>query len=144
MAGPGNPGWQRDLSVSFHHIGDVQQARGKLARALTSYQALPAIAERLAKANPSNADWQRDLAMSYGRVALIEMRQGVGDDALKRFRQGRAIIGQLIRRSPDNTTLPKDLTWFDRQMNAHKQLIAKLNASATGKLPLKFLSFFVA
>jgi len=61
-ADPGNAGWQRDLSVSQDRIGDVQQAQGDLAAALTSHQAALAIAERLAKADPGNAGWQRDLS----------------------------------------------------------------------------------
>ena len=56
-ADPGNAGWQRDLSVSHERIGEVQQAQGDLAAALTSYQASLAIAERLAKADPGNAGW---------------------------------------------------------------------------------------
>jgi hypothetical protein len=34
---PGNAGWQRDLSVSFGKIGDVQKEQGDLAGALKSY-----------------------------------------------------------------------------------------------------------
>jgi tetratricopeptide (TPR) repeat protein len=118
-ADPGNAGWQRDLSVSHDNIGDVQQAQGNLAAALTSYQASLAIRYRLAKADPGNAGWQRDLALSYSRVALIEKRQGGRDDALKAFRQGRDIIAQLMRRSPDNVTFPKaverlELSWLYR------------------------------
>jgi hypothetical protein len=63
-ADPGNAEWQRDLSVSHDNIGDVQQAQGDLAAALSSYQA-----------DPGNAGWQRDLALTYGRVASIEIRQ---------------------------------------------------------------------
>jgi hypothetical protein len=33
---PGNAGWQRDLSVSYNKVGDVQRARGDLAGALKS------------------------------------------------------------------------------------------------------------
>jgi hypothetical protein len=51
----GNAGWQRDLLVSHDRIGDVQQAQGGLAAALTSYQASLAIRERLAQADPGNA-----------------------------------------------------------------------------------------
>ena len=53
---PGNAGWQRDLSVSYDSIGDVQVAQGNLGAALTSYQAGLAITDRLAKSDPGNAD----------------------------------------------------------------------------------------
>ena len=65
---PSNAGWQRDLSVSYINVGDVQKAQGDLAGALKSYRDNLAIAERLAKSDPTNAGWQRDLALSYGRI----------------------------------------------------------------------------
>ena len=45
---PSNTGWQRDLSVSHEKIGNVRVARGELADALAAYEAVRAIAERLA------------------------------------------------------------------------------------------------
>ena len=56
-------GNDRDLSVSYNRIGDVQVAQGDLAGALTSYRDSLAIAERLAKSDPGNAGWQRDLSV---------------------------------------------------------------------------------
>ena len=35
---PGNADWQRDLSVSYEKVGDVQVAQGDLAGALKSYR----------------------------------------------------------------------------------------------------------
>ena len=65
---PGNAGWQRDLSVSYEKVGNVQVAQGNLPAALTSYQAGLAIRERLAKSDPGNAGWQRDLSVLYREV----------------------------------------------------------------------------
>ena len=56
---PGNAGWQRDLSVSYTKIGDVQVAQGDLAGALKSYKDGLGIADRLATSDPGNAGWQR-------------------------------------------------------------------------------------
>jgi hypothetical protein len=58
---PKNTGWQRDLSVSYERIGDVQVAQGNLAAALQSYRDNLAIRDRLAKAYPNTAGWLRDL-----------------------------------------------------------------------------------
>jgi eukaryotic-like serine/threonine-protein kinase len=77
---------QGDLSFSHQRIGDVQRAQGDLSAALTSYQVLLAIAERLAEADPGNAWWQRDLALSYGRVAIVEAQQGARENALGALR----------------------------------------------------------
>jgi tetratricopeptide (TPR) repeat protein len=109
-------GDERGLSVSHNRIGEVQQAQGDLAAALTSYRASHAIAERLAKTDPGNAGWQRDLALSYGRLAIIEARQGTRDSALSAFRQGRGIIVRLSEQSPRSLTLKNDLAWFDREI----------------------------
>ncbi len=65
----GNAGWQRNLSVSYDRVGDVQVAQGDLAAALASYEASLAIAERLAASDPGNAGWQWNLYVSYWRIA---------------------------------------------------------------------------
>ena len=43
---PGNAGWQRDLSVSYEIVGNVQMDQGDLAGALKSYRDGFAITER--------------------------------------------------------------------------------------------------
>ena len=75
-ADPGNAGWQRDLSVSYEKIGDVQVAQGDLAGALKSYRDSLAIADRLAKSDPGNAGWQRDLSVSYDKIGDVQVAQG--------------------------------------------------------------------
>ncbi len=73
---PGNAGWQRDLSVSFNKIGDVQSAQGDLGGALEAYQASLAIRQKLAAQDPGNAEWQRDLIVSHWKLAdLAEQRR---------------------------------------------------------------------
>jgi eukaryotic-like serine/threonine-protein kinase len=68
---PSNAGWQRDLSVSYEKVGDVQLAQGELAGALQSYRGSLMIRERLARFDPGNAAWQRDLAVSYSKLATV-------------------------------------------------------------------------
>ena len=55
-------GWQRELSVSYEKVGDVQMSQGDPKAALKSYSDSLAIAERLAASDPGNAGWQRDLS----------------------------------------------------------------------------------
>ena len=62
---PDNAGWQRDLSVSFNKVGDVQVAQGDLPAALKSFRDSLAIRDRLSKSDPDNAGWQRDLSVSF-------------------------------------------------------------------------------
>ena len=68
-------GWQRDLSVSFEKVGDVQVAQGDLAGALKSYRDSLAIMKRLAKSDPGNAGWQRDLSVSFETSATCRSRR---------------------------------------------------------------------
>ncbi len=84
--GPGNAGWQRDLSVSHNKIGDVQVAQGDLPAALTSFQASLASVERLAEADPGNAGWQRDLSVSHDRIGDVQVAQGDLPAALTSYR----------------------------------------------------------
>ena len=82
---PSNTEWQRDLSVSFNKIGDVQRARGNLDAALKAYQDSLAIAEKLAAQDPSNTEWQRDLSVSFNKIGDVQSARGNLDAALKAY-----------------------------------------------------------
>ena len=90
-ANPDSTSLQRDLSVSYNKVGDVQVAQGDLAGALKSYRDSLAIRERLAQSDPGNARWQRDLSVSYEKVGDVQMAQGDLAGALKSYRDGLAI-----------------------------------------------------
>jgi tetratricopeptide (TPR) repeat protein len=64
-------GDDRDRSVAYVELGDVQVAQGDAAAALVSYRQSLAIRETLAKADPSSAALQRDLWVSYWNLALL-------------------------------------------------------------------------
>jgi tetratricopeptide (TPR) repeat protein len=106
---PGNAGWQRDLSISYERIGDVQVAQGNLADALRSFRDGLAIIERLAQSDTGNADWQRDLSVSYVKIGDVQVAQGNLVDALKSFRDGLAISERLARSDPGNADWQRDL-----------------------------------
>ena len=106
---PGNAGWQRDLSVSHDRIGDVQQAQGDLAAALTSYQASHDIFERLAKADPGNAGWQRDLSVSHNKIGDVQRAQGDLAAARTSYQASLAIAERLAKADPGNAGWQRDL-----------------------------------
>ena len=83
-----NAGWQRDLSVSYGKVGDVEVAQGQLAQALESYRAEFAINDRLAKSDPSNAGWQRELSVAYQNIGNVEVAQGDLAQALEVLSSG--------------------------------------------------------
>ena len=68
---PGNSQWQRDLSVSHNMIGNIEQAQGNLAAALTSFKAGMAMRRKLTAADPSNSEWQRDLSVSHDGALYV-------------------------------------------------------------------------
>ncbi|MGP0093251.1 MAG: hypothetical protein ACLPKB_25400 [Xanthobacteraceae bacterium] len=98
-----NAGWQRDLSVSYNKVGDVQVAQGNLPEALKSFRDSLAIRDRLAQADPNNAGWQRDLAVSNERLGDIYAAQSQGGEAKSAFERALAIYTELLAEYPDNT-----------------------------------------
>jgi tetratricopeptide (TPR) repeat protein len=84
---PENTGWQRDLSVSYAKVGDVQVADGQFAEAAQSYQQSLSILESLIKREPENAQWQEDLVLTYDRIGETAQRQQQWDAAAKAFGQ---------------------------------------------------------
>ena len=105
---PGNAGWQRDLSVSYENVGDVQVAQGDLAGALKSYRDDIAIAERLAQSDPGNAGWQRDLSVSYNKIGDVQVEQGLIGSAIYRCRS-LAIRESLAAADRSNSQWRNDL-----------------------------------
>ena len=106
---PRNTQWQRDLSVSYDRIGDVQAALGDSAAALKSFQAGLAIAEGLAAGDPRNTQWQRDLSVSYNKIGNVQAAQGDSAAALKSFQAGLAIAERLAAGDPRNTQWQRDV-----------------------------------
>ena len=52
-------------------MGSIQEAQGKLADALQSYQADLELDERLAKSDSTNADWKHSLANTYAHIGFV-------------------------------------------------------------------------
>jgi tetratricopeptide (TPR) repeat protein len=103
-------GDERDLSVSFNKIGDVQVAQGDLAGALKSYRDSLAIRERLAKSDPANAEWQRDLSVSFNNIGNVQVAQGDLAGALKSYSDDLAIAERLAKSDPANAEWQRDLS----------------------------------
>jgi tetratricopeptide (TPR) repeat protein len=72
-AEPDRADYQRDLSVSYERLGDLQRALGHGEQALELFTQSLEIAQRLAGAEPDRADYQRDLSISYNRLATSAM-----------------------------------------------------------------------
>jgi tetratricopeptide (TPR) repeat protein len=122
-------GDERDVSVSYDRIGDVQVAQGDLTAALKSYQDSLGIAERLAASDPGNAGWQRslgtaerlaasdpgnagwqrDVSVSYNKIGDVQVAQG-------------DLTAALMASDPGNAGWQRDLSVnFAKLALAHKQ-----------------------
>ena len=121
-------GDERDVSVSYNKIGDVQVAQGDLTAALKSYQDSLGIRERLAASDPGNAGWQRDVSVSFGNLALAHKQSGDKAKARDFLRQGQAIMARLTKLSPDDAVWKNDLAWLDGQIKE----LAPQRRSASG------------
>ena len=104
-----NTQWQRDLSISYNKIGDVQVAQGETAAALKSYQDGLLIAKRLAESDSRNTQWQRDLSISYNKIGDVQVAQGETAAALKNYQDGLIIRKRLAESDSRNTEWQRDL-----------------------------------
>ena len=73
---PGNLKRQRNLSIPYQRIGEVQVAQGDLSGALKSHSNSLAIKDRLAQSDPTNGDWQEGLSLSYEQIGDVLVAQG--------------------------------------------------------------------
>ena len=95
--------------------GGIWQTFGDLAAALTSYQDLLAIRERLAKADPGNAGWQVDLGASHDRIGDVQQAQGDLAAALTSYQASLAIAERLTKADPGNAVWQRDLGGLARE-----------------------------
>ena len=107
---PSNSGRQRDLSVSYSRIGNLQNAEGKRAEALKSYLDGLEIHKRLAAVDPANTEWQRDLSISYERIGDLQNAEGKRAEALKSYQDGLEIRKRLAALDKANTQWQRDLS----------------------------------
>ena len=107
---PSNAEVQRDLSVSYNKIGNIEQRQGRLEEALQSYQSALAIAQALARQDPRNAQARRDLSISYIKIGDIEQRQGRLEEALQNYQSDLAIAQALADQDPSNAEARRDLS----------------------------------
>lgn len=109
-ADPGKTERQRDLSIGFGGLGDVQVARGDLPKALASYRDGLAIAQRLAKTAPDNAGWQRDMSVWFEKVGGVQVAQGDLASALASYSESLAYAERLAKSDPSNSARQRDLS----------------------------------
>ena len=107
---PDRADYQRDLSVSYSKLGDLQGALGNGAQALELFTRSLRIAERLAAAEPDRADYQSDLSVSYDRLGDLQGALGNGAEALELFTRSLQIRECLAAAEPASAEYQRDLS----------------------------------
>jgi tetratricopeptide (TPR) repeat protein len=72
---PGRLDLQRDLSVSYDNLGELQRALGDRDAARRYFESSLALDQRLVEREPGRSDLQRDLATSFERMASVDPEQ---------------------------------------------------------------------
>ena len=108
-AEPDRADYQRDLSVSYNKLGDLQGALGQGEQALALYTQSLQIRKRLAAAEPDRADYQRDLSVSYNKLGDLQGALGQGEQALALYTQSLQIAQRLLELQPTSTVAAIDL-----------------------------------
>lgn len=107
-------GSDRDHTVAFNKVGDVQRAQGDLPGALASYQAGLEIAETLAARDPSNSGWRRDLVVSHFKIAQVSQSSGNKDAAIASLRAAQTINAGLIQLDTTNVQWANDQSMIEQ------------------------------
>src|SRR5262249_55433137 len=98
--GDRNPGWRKDLSVTYQRIGEVLLAIGRREEALAAYRMALATLEELAAADPANFDAQRGLSIACHKIGDALVEAGQADEALELYRRSLAIDETLLAANP--------------------------------------------
>jgi len=101
---------QRDLSISYERLGNVQLQSGQVTEALGSYQKDLAISQKLASADPSDAQAQRDLSISYNMLGDVQLQSGQVTEARGSYQKGLAISQKLAAADPSDAQAQRDLS----------------------------------
>ncbi|TCG03486.1 hypothetical protein BZM27_48105 [Paraburkholderia steynii] len=107
---PSNGGWQRDLSVIYRKLGEVDTGQGDLAAARGAYEGSLMISLRLARTDPSISVRQRDLSAAYSKLGDVDMAQGDLDAARKAYKQSLAIRERLVQADLSDRGWQRDLS----------------------------------
>jgi tetratricopeptide (TPR) repeat protein len=83
---PGNTSFQRDLSISYNKLGDLDEAAGRPGEAARRYSAAAGICRGLLRREPHRADLAEELS-----VTLRLLAEASGEPA-----QRREAIGEII------------------------------------------------
>ena len=103
-------------AASHTRLGEVQEARGRLAEAEASIRRSNAITERLTRDHPDVPEWQRDRSVGYNQVGKLQLAQGHTAAAVESFRDSLALVQRVADAQPDEPEWQRDLAISHRNL----------------------------
>jgi tetratricopeptide (TPR) repeat protein len=96
-------------AASHARLGQVQEARGRLADAEASLRRSNAVSERLTRDHPDVVEWQRDQSVGYNHIGELQLAQGNTAAAVASFRESLALAQRVASVQPDEPQWQRDL-----------------------------------
>jgi tetratricopeptide (TPR) repeat protein len=109
-AEPQQPGYQRDLAISYERVCNLYRALGQAEQARQAQVASFQLLERLAQAEPQRADYQHDLSVSYERSGDLYGALGQGERARQAYLASLQIRQRLAQAEPQRADYQRDLS----------------------------------
>jgi serine/threonine-protein kinase len=100
---------QRDLSVAYERLGDVNMQSGHVPAARDVYLKGLEISRKLNQAEPTSLAVQRDLSADHSRLGEVHLRLGEVGLARDAFQASFAINFKLSEADPKNASAQRDL-----------------------------------
>ena len=97
-------------------LGEIERARGDLARSMEHQETALAIAEATAVAQPRSAEWQTNFSISREKIGDVLQAQGNFAAALESYRTSFAIRDQLAKADPGNAEWQRNLSVSDNKI----------------------------
>jgi len=105
---PEDSNLQRETSIAYEKLGNLQFTHGNYPEALKSQQASLAIRGRLAAGDSGNVIWQRDLGVAHEKIGDAQLAQGNFAQAVDSYQANLAIRNRLVEAHPGDVRLARD------------------------------------
>lgn len=99
---------QRETSIAYEKLGNLQLTHGSYPEALKSQQASLTIRKRLADGDSGNVTWQRDLAVAHEKIGDVQLAQGNFAEAVDSYQANLSIRSRLLEAHPSDARLARD------------------------------------
>jgi len=109
---PGRSDLQRDLSVSFERLGDINRQLGRGDEALKFYEKAMEIRKRLCELEPEVIERQADMVVSYYKIGDFYCKAGDEDKGKGLFRKALDILLKL-RSEGTLEYYPQYIKWIE-------------------------------